>query len=54
MTSDLLTFGDWIVDTFVALWTALGTWGIIGGFIICYGLLRKIVVLLKNLWKGGI
>lgn len=54
MIDDLIAFGDWSVKSFVSLWTAIGTWGIIGGFIISYGLLRKIVLLLKNLWKGGI
>lgn len=54
MLSDLVAFGDWLVQCFITLWNAIGTWGIIGGFIICAGLLRKIVLLLKNLWKGGI
>lgn len=54
MISDLVQFGDWAVKTFIAFWTALGSWGIIGGFIICYGILRKIVALLKSLWKGGV
>lgn len=53
MLSDLTAFGDWLVQTFVVLWSAIGTWGIIGGFIISYGLIRKIVLLLKTLWKGG-
>lgn len=54
MLNDLIVFGDWLVETFVALWKAIGTWGIIGGFIICAGLFRKIVYLLKKLWKGGL
>lgn len=54
MLSDLALFGDWLVKTFVALWNAIGTWGIIGGFIISCGLIRKIVLLLKTLWKGGV
>ncbi len=54
MISDLVKFGDWAVNTFVSLWSAIGTWGIIGGFIISYGILRKVVSLLKKLWKGGI
>lgn len=54
MIDDLVAFGDWSVKAFVAMWNAIGTWGIIGGFIICYGLIRKIVLLLKSLWKGGI
>jgi len=54
MTNDLASFGDWAVKTFVSLWKAIGTWGILGAFIISYRILRKIVSLLKNLWKGGI
>lgn len=54
MTSDLTQFADWAVKTFIFMWQSIGTWGIIGGFIICIGILRKIVVLLKKLWKGGI
>lgn len=54
MLSDLVIFGDWLVETFVSLWEAIGTWGIIGGFIISIGILRKVVLILKKLWKGGI
>lgn len=54
MLSDLVAFGDWAVKSFVSMWIEIGTWGILGGFIICIGILRKIVVLLKKLWKGGI
>lgn len=54
MISDLVLFGDWCIQTFYLMWTHIGTWGIIGAFIICAGIFRKIVVLLKNLWKGGI
>lgn len=54
MISDLVAFGDWAVETFISMWQAIGTWGIIGGFIIGFGILRKIVALLKKLWKGGI
>lgn len=54
MLSDLVAFGDWSVKSFVAMWEAIGTWGIIGGFIISIGILRKVVSILKNLWKGGI
>lgn len=54
MLSDLVAFGDWAVKSFVSMWNEIGTWGIIGGFIISAGLFRKVVLLLKNLWKGGI
>ncbi|MCM1191049.1 MAG: hypothetical protein NC123_04385 [Butyrivibrio sp.] len=54
MISDLSIFGDWLIDTFVSLWKEIGTWGVIGGFIICAGIFSKVAVLLKKLWKGGV
>lgn len=54
MIDDLTLFVDWAVNSFRLLWSAIGTWGVIGAFIITYGLIRKFVVLLKKLWKGGI
>lgn len=54
MLDDLLLFVDWAVTSFKSLWYAMGTWGIIGGFIISYGILRKAALILKKLWKGGI
>lgn len=54
MLDDFNTFIRYVVLWFKALYVGIGSWGIIGAFIICYGLLRKLIVLLKKLWKGGI
>lgn len=54
MIDDLVLFVDWSIQSFKALWISIGTWGIIGAFIITYGLLRKLVTVLHHLWKGGI
>lgn len=51
---DFNSFISWCVDSFLELWQAFGTWGVIGAFIILMPLLRKLVQLLKNLWKGGV
>lgn len=54
MIDDLVLFVDWSIRVFKSLWTSIGTWGLIGAFIISFGLLRKLVIVLKKLWKGGI
>lgn len=54
MLSDLNTFVNWAVGSLGLLWSALGTWGVIGAFIIAMPILRKLASILKNLWKGGI
>lgn len=54
MLSDLNTFVNWAVGCLGLLWSALGTWGVIGAFIIAMPILRKLASILKKLWKGGI
>lgn len=54
MLSDLNTFVNWAVGCLGLLWSALGTWGVIGAFIIAMPILRKLASILKQLWKGGI
>lgn len=54
MLNDLTLFVDWAIQSFKALWTSIGTWGLIGVFIIAMPILRKLAAILKNLWKGGI
>jgi len=52
--SDLNAFVNWAVGCLGLLWSALGSWGVIGAFIIAMPILRKLASILKNLWKGGI
>lgn len=54
MFADFQLFVNFAISSFKLLWNAMGTWGIIGAFIIGNLFLRKLVILLKNLWKGGI
>lgn len=54
MFDNLTLFVDWAITSFKSLWTAIGSWGLIGAFIITNGLLRKIVTFFQKLWKGGI
>lgn len=54
MLSDLSSFVDWAIGSLILLWSAIGTWGVIGAFIIAMPVLRKLASILKNLWKGGI
>lgn len=41
--------GSWLVFVMRSLWTALGTWGVIGFFIIAIPILYKIVRLARKL-----
>lgn len=54
MLSDLNTFVNWAVGCLSLLWSSIGTWGVIGAFIIAMPILRKLASILKQLWKGGI
>lgn len=54
MFDDFLILMNTMVGWFMMIWNAVGTWGVLGAFIIGMPILRKICILLKNLWKGGI
>ena len=54
MFDDFNTFVSTMITWFRVFWNALGTWGIIGAFILGNAFLRKLVIFLKRLWKGGL
>lgn len=54
MFDDFNLFVKFAISSFKMLWDAFGTWGIIGAFILGNMFLRKLFILLKNLWKGGL
>lgn len=54
MFADFQLFVDFAISSFKLFWNAFGTWGIIGAFIIGNLFLKKLVILLKYLWKGGL
>lgn len=54
MFDDFRVFVDFAISSFRLLWNAFGLWGIIGAFIVGNLFLRKLVILLKHLWKGGL
>lgn len=54
MYDDLYLISNTLLDWLLMIWQAIGTWGLIGAFIIGFPVLRKIVIILKNLWKGGL
>lgn len=54
MFDDFNAFVNFAVSSFKLFWNAFGTWGIIGAFIIGNLFLRKLVMLLRRLWKGGL
>lgn len=54
MFDDLTTIVDALISWFKMMWQAFGTWGILGAFIIGIPILRKVCMLLKSLWKGGL
>lgn len=41
--------GQWMANSFISIWNALGTWGVIGFTIIAIPLLRKVTNLLKQI-----
>lgn len=54
MFADFNDFVSFAISSFKLLWNAFGSWGIIGAFIIGNLFLKKLVILLKRLWKGGL
>lgn len=47
----LTEFGSWCASSFLQLWNAIGTWGIIGVGIIAPAVLKKIANLLKKIFQ---
>lgn len=41
--------GEWMANAFIALWNAIGTWGVIGFTIIAIPIIRKVSNLLKQI-----
>lgn len=48
---DLLLIGEFFADSFVSLWSAIGTWGVIGVGIIAPTVLYKIGNLVKKIFQ---
>lgn len=44
--------GQFMADSFLALWTAFGTWGVIGVGIIAPAVIYKVVSVLKRILKN--
>lgn len=49
--ADLTLIAQFMVDSFKSLWTAIGTWGVIGLGIIAPFVLKKIASLLKQILR---
>lgn len=49
--NEIREVGVFLGDTFTKLWTALGTWGVIGIGVICPVVLKKIGNLLKKIFQ---
>lgn len=54
MQDDMKLIATHMVNWLSQLWQGIGGWGMIGAFIIGVPILRKIVLIMKNLWKGGL
>ena len=53
MFDSLFALTGTLVDWFEMILREIGTWGVLGAFIIGMPILKKVCILLKNLWKGG-
>lgn len=49
MVSDFTKVGQWLIETFISLWTALGKWQFIGFAVIFFPILRKLIRLFQSL-----
>lgn len=44
--------GEFLADSFISLWTAFGTWGVIGVGIIAPAVIYKVVSIFKKILKN--
>lgn len=49
MPADIISIGQWLIDSFVRLWTGLGNMKWLGFAVIMFPILRKLVSLAKRL-----
>lgn len=49
--SVIVQVGEFLADSFVKLWSAIGTWGVIGACIISVAVLVRIANLLKKIFQ---
>ena len=47
----IVQVGEFLADTFVKLWTAFGTWGVLGACIIAPAVIVRIANLLKKIFQ---
>ena len=48
---EILMVGEWLANAFVALWTAVGTWGIMGIGIVGIAFIRVVTNLLRKVFS---
>ena len=48
---DIVMVGEWLANAFVALWTAVGTWGIMGIGIIGVAVIKRVGNLVQKVFK---
>lgn len=50
--TEISMVGEWLADSFLQLWTAIGTWGVIGVGIIAPAVIYKVVSIFKRILKN--
>lgn len=49
--NEIIMVGEWLANAFVALWTAVGTWGIMGIGIIGIAVIKRVGNLVKKVFN---
>lgn len=50
--TEITQVGEWMAETFLTLWNAIGTWGVIGVGIIAPTVIYKVVSIFKRILKN--
>ncbi len=50
--NEISLVGEWLAESFLELWTAIGTWGVIGIGIIAPAVIYKVVSIFKRILKN--
>ena len=50
--NEISLVGEWLAESFLELWTAIGTWGVIGIGIIAPAVIYKVVSIFRRILKN--
>lgn len=49
--TDIVRVGEFLANGFIALWSAIGTWGVIGVGIVSLAVLKRVSNLVKKIFE---